>query len=995
MSNNAGLNVVPMRDFSRPAPSPQEAQFQRLLKECQALALERLLGSVSAMLDKVEDSLWRLADQTHDREVRDRYIAAKDKALEHRKHIEEQYRANYLTEFDVRARRDRKRDGELSQFALASLELDLVNNEDLDETLKINEMGAKLRRYSEEELNALDQRIGVLIGDANLQAEANPFSPQAICNAYKQTCRQIESNMKVRMIFHKLFDDHVLDDVRSIYKDLNSLLIERSILPKIRYGVRRTAGGVAPRSHIPGADMSNALGLEVAGLLPGTAVPSPGVPGNGMPGIAIPGVGVGMPGVGLPGVGIPAVGMMNAGYGADAAGGGEQDLFATLQGLIAMNMRTAQLGTGIAPGIGAGSAGISRGGGGVAPAGAGGIQVPGFPPIMGMSGGVGGVLGGPGNIAGGAVGGVPGGSVGGVVGGNGAAALAAGGGVVPHRLLQGAELIGSLTRLQHGDIGGIPGAPTTLNAAEFTSGTTNVLRKLKSTAIGDSVDQTDGMTIDIVAMLFDQIFGDNRVPPALKDLIGRLQIPVVKVAVLDKRFFSKKLHPARRMLDTLGEFALGLDEGFDHNSPVYKKLENIIGRLIQDFEDDVEIFATLHEEVLALVREENKRAEDTAKEAARKVAYMERLEVGKAMSQYEIKKRAETTRMPQLVLKLLADEWVKVLLLAHARHGNESNSWKGALETMDLLIWSVNHKPSVEERRKFAAVLPGLLKRLRAGLEAAGTSSEMRDRFFAKLMRMHTKVITGAASGAGTGARANSAPTPIVVPTLTEAVVPVSAAERAATQGVATGAPDTTPRAGPAGLRTQAAPTVDKQESKAGEQRAAETAASGHTDASAQPIAAMPAHPPEVDQDAEPATAAPQFSNVTIKNPFGDGDIEVEEINLSDLPGVPMPSGATDATSFQTKPTDQHGQLVTSLKNGDWLEFRDEDDNSTQAKLSYISPLKGTYLFVNRQGARVGEYSLYQLAREFRTGRAVVLEAVPLFDRAMSSLVGVLKKNTK
>ena len=279
---------------------------------------------------------------------------------------------------------------------------------------------------------------------------------------------------------------------------------------------------------------------------------------------------------------------------------------------------------------------------------------------------------------------------------------------------------------------------------------------------------------------------------------------------------------------------------------------------------------------------------------------MERLEVGKAMAQFEIKKRAETTRMPQLVLKLLADEWVKLLLLAHARHGKDSNAWKGALETMDLLIWSVNHKPSVEERRKLAAVLPGLLKRLQAGLEAGGTSSEMRDRFFAKLMRMHTKVITGAASGAATGARASSAPTPIVVPTLTEAVVPVSAAERARTQDVATSAPDTTPLADPAGLRTQAAPTVDNQESKAGEHRAAETAASGHTDASAQPIAAMPA-PPEVDQDAEPATAAPQFSNVTIKNPFGDGDIEVEEINLSDLPGVPIPSAAADAASYHSQ----------------------------------------------------------------------------------------------
>ncbi len=76
-------------------------------------------------------------------------------------------------------------------------------------------MAAKLRRYCEEELAALDQRIGVLVGDANLQGEGNPFSPQAICNAFKQTCRDLEANLKARMVLHKLFDDHVLDDIRS------------------------------------------------------------------------------------------------------------------------------------------------------------------------------------------------------------------------------------------------------------------------------------------------------------------------------------------------------------------------------------------------------------------------------------------------------------------------------------------------------------------------------------------------------------------------------------------------------------------------------------------------------------------------------------------------------------------------------------------------------------------------------------------------------------
>ena len=89
MSNSAASNVIPMRESDRPAPNPQEAQFERLLKECQGVALERLSSSLSSMLDKVEDALWGLADHTQDRELRDLYITAKDKALRQRKQIEE------------------------------------------------------------------------------------------------------------------------------------------------------------------------------------------------------------------------------------------------------------------------------------------------------------------------------------------------------------------------------------------------------------------------------------------------------------------------------------------------------------------------------------------------------------------------------------------------------------------------------------------------------------------------------------------------------------------------------------------------------------------------------------------------------------------------------------------------------------------------------------------------------------------------------------------
>ena len=110
MSNKAASNVIPMREFDRPPADPNAAQFERLLNECQKLAQERLSQSVAAMLDKAEEALWTLADQTMDREMRGVYISAKDTVLSQRKTIEDQFRQNYLTEFERRAKREVKRD---------------------------------------------------------------------------------------------------------------------------------------------------------------------------------------------------------------------------------------------------------------------------------------------------------------------------------------------------------------------------------------------------------------------------------------------------------------------------------------------------------------------------------------------------------------------------------------------------------------------------------------------------------------------------------------------------------------------------------------------------------------------------------------------------------------------------------------------------------------------------------------------------------------------
>jgi len=712
--------------------------------------------------------------------------------------------------------------------------------------------------------------VGVLVGDATLQGEGNPFSPQAICNAYKLACKHLELELKVRAVFLKLFDDHVLDDIRSIYKDLNGLLVQRSILPKIRYSV-----GKRNASAAGGNAGAAVLGALLSGVTGGSSVEA-------------------------------------GGHGADTGLSGDQDLFSVLQNLLTMNTRGGASAT---PGAGL--------------AGPGPAQVPGFPQIFGGS----------------------------VAGAN---------------PMQGAALLGSLTRIQHGDVSGVAAGNVPLAATLVDPGTINVLRELKATSLGTGLGQVDAMTLDIVAMLFDHIFDDRKIPGAMKGLIGRLQIPILKVAIVDKTFFSKKSHQARILLDTLGEFAVGLNADFDHTNALYQSLEKAVQKLIDGFTDSIEIFESTQTEVSRLIAHENARVEEETRRAAKRIEEKESLAVAKAIAQDEIKHRAGAQQMPQAVLKFLTAHWVKLLLVAYAKHGKDSEAWKSALETMDLLIWSVNSKQALEERRKLASLLPGLLKRLNAGMQMIGVESEIRARFFAKLMKCHTRVMSGAAiivlkpaatskaaepaSEASTvrGANVSSAPSPAVAPTLTEP-------------------PTLTELAQPA---PSSLPSFDSNATTAGEEA----------------LRSEPNTPqlaPEVD-DTEVAADAPEFSPVIIQNPFGGGEIEVEEISLSDIPSTP---GATqDAYSVAaTGGGDEHSHMASSLEEGEWVEFRDQDDNRRQAKLSYISPLKGTYLFVNRQGKTVGEFSLYQLAREFRSGNLAVMDEVPLFDRAMSSLVGALR----
>ena len=83
---------------------------------------------------------------------------------------------------------------------------------------------------------------------------------------------------------------------------------------------------------------------------------------------------------------------------------------------------------------------------------------------------------------------------------------------------------------------------------------------------------------------------------------------------------------------------------------------------------------------------------------------------------------------------------------------------------------------------------------------------------------------------------------------------------------------------------------------------------------------------------------------------------------------------------------------VEALQPGVWLEFQLPEEPMTRAKLSWVSPMSGRYLFVNRRGLKVADYSPQELAVLLASGHAQVLATNALFDRAMSAIVSRLRQ---
>lgn len=260
----------------------------------------------------------------------------------------------------------------------------------------------------------------------------------------------------------------------------------------------------------------------------------------------------------------------------------------------------------------------------------------------------------------------------------------------------------------------------------------------RSDQVPQAVGRVDDDSINLVTMLFEYILDDQSLPMPMKALLARLQIPMLKVALLDKSFFSRGAHPARKLLNELARSALRWNEPADiQRDALFNKINEIVGSVLNDFESDVEIFTPLLADFTQFVEKEKRRStliEQRTRDAEEGLGKTQRAraDVGKL-----INAKAADRVLPAVAVELLREGWSNYLFLLYVKEGVESEAWHAAVQVVDDLVWSVDKSACAGQRSNLLKMIPSLLLRLREGLNAISFSQNRMRELFSELERVH------------------------------------------------------------------------------------------------------------------------------------------------------------------------------------------------------------------------------------------------------------------
>lgn len=198
-------------------------------------------------------------------------------------------------------------------------------------------------------------------------------------------------------------------------------------------------------------------------------------------------------------------------------------------------------------------------------------------------------------------------------------------------------------------------------------------------AITRQVSQVDEKTIDLIEMLFDAIVADDSIPDPVTNLLLRLQIPVIKAAMIDENFFASGDHPCKTTLNIIAHLGRGI---IDRNDELFIQLERVTDDILSDFDIDLNTFESAVESLEIIEQDEFNKSIEKEKETQKAVLHAH----ARDMVLIELQHHARDKILPKASQKLLLKHWSTLMFHRYIKLGKSSTEWSEASSAAKQLI---------------------------------------------------------------------------------------------------------------------------------------------------------------------------------------------------------------------------------------------------------------------------------------------------------------------
>ena len=252
---------------------------------------------------------------------------------------------------------------------------------------------------------------------------------------------------------------------------------------------------------------------------------------------------------------------------------------------------------------------------------------------------------------------------------------------------------------------------------------------------------------EVVRLMLDNLIQDERLLSGVRDHLQTLEPLLMDIAKVDGRFFSDKQHAARQFLDKVTSrslaFAAERDEGY---SQFLKSIEKSVNSLVKKSaggESASQAFSEVMQDLEKVW--EHLDFEDRARreEATRALMHAEQRNMLAQYLAQEFRTNAEGVDVPHAVVDFVCGPWAQAVAESQLLVTDGTSDPQGYQELVAELYWSVQPRVAKRNRKRLVQIIPGMLGKLRHGLQLIEFPPERITDFFSELIAMHEAALEG------------------------------------------------------------------------------------------------------------------------------------------------------------------------------------------------------------------------------------------------------------